>query len=246
VEGAKQRRLLRRSWLPMLCGSWVMLGSWSASGWQPLSQQITFLGSWRRLPAGLSTHRPVTRWARGAARSAPSEEEPPPYEDQEEALADVEQLTARLDALELEVPQRKLEDQRRTREARVEAIFRALDDSGSGYLNSEAMKTFAVLSGFDEDDAAWREEFQLLCEDIGCQTSVGVDLEAFERLVNDPTEGGSYCSDRELEQICEELTELPTRPAKSAGYRRPARGQPQSRRPGGRSRAPVPARRSRF
>jgi len=47
------------------------------------------------------------------------------------------------------------------------------------------MQTFAMLTGFDGDTAAWREEFLLLCADLSIDATVGVDFELFAALAGE-------------------------------------------------------------
>ncbi|CAK0849925.1 unnamed protein product, partial [Prorocentrum cordatum] len=89
-------------------------------------------------------------------------------------------------------------------------VFMALDERKTGILGASEMLRFAELSGFEGGPREWREEFRLLCEEHGTDAGKGLDFEAFLQMVNDPREGGSYCTFDELEEIAETLS--PTSP----------------------------------
>eukprot|EP00418_Pyrodinium_bahamense_P031464 CAMPEP_0179140838 /NCGR_PEP_ID=MMETSP0796-20121207/67484_1 /TAXON_ID=73915 /ORGANISM="Pyrodinium bahamense, Strain pbaha01" /LENGTH=302 /DNA_ID=CAMNT_0020840457 /DNA_START=17 /DNA_END=922 /DNA_ORIENTATION=+ len=54
------------------------------------------------------------------------------------------------------------------------------------------------MTGFDDNEAAWDEEYRLLCKAWRISSPVGFSREAFTALVNEDSERGCYCSDEEL------------------------------------------------
>eukprot|EP00434_Breviolum_minutum_P029228 symbB.v1.2.025851.t1/scaffold2538.1/size76676/5 len=84
----------------------------------------------------------------------------------------------------------------------VRAVFEALNRSGSGCLIAAEMKPFAESTGFDGSDEEWQKEFEMVIKDCG---STHISLKEFDRLVNDQSESGCYCSDEELRALLQKL-----------------------------------------
>ena len=84
------------------------------------------------------------------------------------------------------------------------AAFAALGGSGKGYLTADEMLPFARHTGFDGTDREWRTEFEALLKE--CGSTGGVTKANFEKLVNDKSDAGCYCSDAELRSL---LLKLP-------------------------------------
>mmetsp|Transcript_114933 Transcript_114933/g.287217 ORF Transcript_114933/g.287217 Transcript_114933/m.287217 type:complete len:200 (-) Transcript_114933:120-719(-) len=104
----------------------------------------------------------------------------------------------------------------------IEGIFKKLDDTKIGWLSSNRVWKFAALTGFDGNEADWREEFRCICEDLKCPEAEGVNMTVFKQVVNDD-EGGSYCSDEELAEIFAKLKDekmKKTKPRKEERRRR--------------------------
>ncbi|CAJ1414818.1 unnamed protein product, partial [Effrenium voratum] len=78
-------------------------------------------------------------------------------------------------------------------------LFAALDSDKDGALSCQEMWVFASLSGFQEHEAAWRDDYQRLCQQKGCPA--GVTREIFLRLLEDRGVAGLYCSDYELQRL---------------------------------------------
>lgn len=122
------------------------------------------------------------------------------------------------------------------RPAILDDVFAALDRDGDGFLCAAELQRFAKLSGFEGSDEAWWEEFQLLCEERGCQAEQGLSRSTFTAMLDDPSDSGCYCTDAELASIRQELSEgRLTRPRAAPGARAegpsvarelPARQQP--------------------
>ena len=104
----------------------------------------------------------------------------------------------------------------------IEAVFRALDSGGKGYLTARDMRPFAEQTGFSGSDQEWQQEFDLLRRDRG--SSEGIRLDAFVGLVNDSSDDGCYCSEEELRSLLQAraqttpptLSKAPAPAAKSA------------------------------
>merc|ERR1712216_836626 len=106
-----------------------------------------------------------------------------------------------------------------TREAMVRQVFAALDEGGSGHIGSAAMQRFAALNGFDGSDEDWSEEFELMCEEWDCEADPGFSEALFTQWVNDNSEKGCECSDRELALIAAKLVHGAAPPAANAASR---------------------------
>lgn len=93
----------------------------------------------------------------------------------------------------------------------VERTFKALlvnASQGNSALSASMMRRFAIATGYQGDEEAWTAEFPEICKDLGCDSSHGVTLEAFEAFVNDESEDGCYCEDQELARFIQEFRNL--------------------------------------
>jgi Ca2+-binding EF-hand superfamily protein/predicted GNAT family acetyltransferase len=89
---------------------------------------------------------------------------------------------------------------RSPRSERIEKVFRSFDRDGDGFLSQEEMQRFARHTGFDGSDADWANEYSMLCSSYnGMQSAISLVL--FEKLVEDDSEDGCYCTDGELEDM---------------------------------------------
>lgn len=93
----------------------------------------------------------------------------------------------------------------------VLGAFAACDRDGDGLLCAGEMERFARLTGFSGSESEWAHEFSLLCRDVGASASEGLTAAHFGSLVSDPSDGGCYCSDEELERFAAELRAAFTR-----------------------------------
>merc|ERR1711939_573337 len=91
----------------------------------------------------------------------------------------------------------------------VRQIFATLDTGRRGYLDSAAMRKFAETNGFDGKDAEWDEEFECMCEEWECEQEKGFSEAIFTQWVNDDTDKGCFCSDKELLTISVKLGVTP-------------------------------------
>ena len=58
------------------------------------------------------------------------------------------------------------------------------------------VKQFPGHTGFDGSDSDWAAEYQMLCSSYnGVQSAISLSL--FEKLVDDETDDGCYCTDEE-------------------------------------------------
>merc|ERR1712194_609956 len=84
----------------------------------------------------------------------------------------------------------------------IGAVFRECDADKDGFLNEKEMRVFAVHTGFDGSEEEWASEFRLLCDE---QSAKGVNATLFEKLADDTSDGGCYCSDEELRDMLDKL-----------------------------------------
>jgi hypothetical protein len=101
------------------------------------------------------------------------------------------------------------EVQGQLRDAFITEIFCALDISGTGRLNSEALLRFTKICGFDGNAAEWQEEFLKLCTLYGWNPVLGPDRDGFANHLNDESHHG-HMEDHELRIIYDELLEADT------------------------------------
>lgn len=92
-----------------------------------------------------------------------------------------------------------------SREALERQVFDALSAGGSGTLDSAAMRRFASLNGFEGTDEEWNEEYEDMCEEWECDSSIGFSEATFIRWVNDDSDRGMFVKDRELAVIASKL-----------------------------------------
>jgi Ca2+-binding EF-hand superfamily protein len=77
----------------------------------------------------------------------------------------------------------------------VQAVFRKFDRDCDRILSESEMGAFARATGFMGSAGEWAEEFRELCP---AGTS-GIDLDLFCSLVEDRSDQGCFCSDKELQ-----------------------------------------------
>eukprot|EP00435_Cladocopium_sp_Y103_P068026 s247_g30.t3 len=82
----------------------------------------------------------------------------------------------------------------------IGSAFQALNRSNSGRLSAAEMRPFAEITGFEGSDEDWRKEFELLRQE--CPAGY-IDFMQFQRLVNDTSENGCYCTDDDLRLVVE-------------------------------------------
>jgi len=92
-----------------------------------------------------------------------------------------------------------------SRGALITAVFNACDQDKDGRLNNEEMRVFAKFTGFDGPEEAWEKEYKMLCGEVYAKTEVGLEINAFTRIVNDTSERGCYCRDVELAAMVRQL-----------------------------------------
>lgn len=87
----------------------------------------------------------------------------------------------------------------------ISALFGVCDVDGDCFLSMDEMRMFANLTGFDGSDQEWRNEFTSLCSEHSANGCLGIDVALFEKLVNDESECGCYCTDDELQEFAAEV-----------------------------------------
>mmetsp|Transcript_108916 Transcript_108916/g.308024 ORF Transcript_108916/g.308024 Transcript_108916/m.308024 type:complete len:686 (+) Transcript_108916:3-2060(+) len=132
---------------------------------------------------------------------------------------------------ELQSIRQKLEDAARLgtdgeRAKLIRSVFEGCDFDRDGCLNEQEMRVISNHLGFEGKDEEWTDEFGLLCRDNHADPARGVDLVLAERLLNDRTDSGCYCSDEELRSLLAKL-EDPDAKAKLLPRPRPAQAGPQ-------------------
>eukprot|EP00439_Symbiodinium_sp_Y106_P016365 s2386_g2.t1 len=84
------------------------------------------------------------------------------------------------------------------REELIKEVFAYFDSNRDGLLKASEMLSFARSVGFDGTEDQWDEEYRLICDGLGRRPEHGIDHGSFFRLVNEDTDDGCYCSDKEL------------------------------------------------
>ena len=97
-----------------------------------------------------------------------------------------------------------------SRRAVVRDVFHALEKFSRGYLTAQDMRPFANHTGFDGNDQDWAEEFKALSAESG--NPQGIPLAFFERLVDDESDNGCYCTDAELKDLLAKLPKAALKP----------------------------------
>lgn len=134
----------------------------------------------------------------------------------EEALANVQRVEEeRQHQLEVRLHAERHAEARRAglrpcpgslaRERLILAAFRALDADGDGSLGLSEMYAFASHTGFEGSDEDWAEEYRALCAENGVDEDAGIGVAVFMKLVNDASDGGCHCADKELHDMALQL-----------------------------------------
>lgn len=85
----------------------------------------------------------------------------------------------------------------------VRYIFRLLEPEDM-YWESDSMKMFAEMLGWEGTDLEWGQEFQMMCIENRANADDGIAEVLLLKLVNDDA-GPCYCSTEELERVLDEL-----------------------------------------
>ncbi|CAK9003706.1 unnamed protein product [Durusdinium trenchii] len=78
-------------------------------------------------------------------------------------------------------------------------LFQRFDLDGDGFLYSEELKNFAAVMGFEGNDSEWTQEYVMICTEVGCNPTEGLDFRGFSRMVDDEEAG--YLEDEEMAEI---------------------------------------------
>lgn len=87
------------------------------------------------------------------------------------------------------------------RSALIAAVFELLDKDNDNLLKEHEMRAFAGFTGYEGSDEQWQADFKRLCVDLSVDPALGLATSSLEKLVNDLSECGLYCSDEELQSI---------------------------------------------
>eukprot|EP00928_Gymnodinium_smaydae_P035569 TRINITY_DN25010_c0_g1_i1.p1 TRINITY_DN25010_c0_g1~~TRINITY_DN25010_c0_g1_i1.p1 ORF type:complete len:723 (+),score=177.78 TRINITY_DN25010_c0_g1_i1:68-2236(+) len=90
-----------------------------------------------------------------------------------------------------------------SRGEQVRRLFQLLDRDRDGFLNQQEMRSFANMSGFEGDEAAWAGEYEALLGEASSRR--GIAMADLSKLVDDESENGCYCTDEELTTMLETL-----------------------------------------
>lgn len=112
----------------------------------------------------------------------------------------------------------------------ISAVFKGCDCDEDGHLNEQEMRIISNHLGFDGTDEQWSEEFQLLCSENGVDPGSGVGPALAERLLNDESDSGCFCSDEELRSLLTKLQD-PAEKAKLVVAKQSSRDAEVSRGP---------------
>jgi len=150
-----------------------------------LAAAVAFSVLWRRSPVGLTC---------SAARSVSTKDA--------KKLQEIAWATAQpaLNANEVD----------ETRSELVKNVFQALDVDADGLLNLAEMRRFETFIGFRGDEAALKEEFDILCAELGGP----ITLARFQQLVDRGTQHGlfaTHCTSEELQELQAEYCKPPSR-----------------------------------
>lgn len=146
----------------------------------------------------------VLRALRQAVRDAPSSQRMPSSAVTAAAAVRIEPNAGEIEGATAEATAQAAatsSDYARTRGEMASAIFAALDSGGTGRLRCPEMQKFSRLIGWEGDDQEWKEEYETLCEEWECLDSDGFNEASFSDIINDKSDKGLYCSDRELKGI---------------------------------------------
>jgi len=86
-----------------------------------------------------------------------------------------------------------------SRNAMKTDLFQRFDADGDGFLYSTELKNFAAEMGFEGNDSEWNQEYVMICSEVGCDPTRGVDFRGFSQMVDDEEAG--YLEDEELAEI---------------------------------------------
>ncbi|CAJ1335917.1 unnamed protein product [Effrenium voratum] len=102
-------------------------------------------------------------------------------------------------------PQKKVVGGKSNREGLKLKFFEVLDKDGDGFLKKGEMRALAKLVGFQGDSAEWLEEYSKLCKEVGATPQKGIPKATVLTLLDDTSESGCFCTDKELELLLDTL-----------------------------------------
>eukprot|EP00933_Yihiella_yeosuensis_P005086 TRINITY_DN109515_c0_g1_i1.p1 TRINITY_DN109515_c0_g1~~TRINITY_DN109515_c0_g1_i1.p1 ORF type:complete len:351 (-),score=88.69 TRINITY_DN109515_c0_g1_i1:818-1870(-) len=94
------------------------------------------------------------------------------------------------------------------------AVFNACDLDMDNRLSEEELLSFADLTGFQGGKQEWANEYRQICSEYSVDA---IDLNLFQRLLDDASENGLYCSTADLLNILFMLQPNYGAPAGAAG-----------------------------
>eukprot|EP00927_Polykrikos_kofoidii_P050037 TRINITY_DN43998_c0_g1_i1.p1 TRINITY_DN43998_c0_g1~~TRINITY_DN43998_c0_g1_i1.p1 ORF type:complete len:911 (+),score=182.86 TRINITY_DN43998_c0_g1_i1:95-2827(+) len=80
-------------------------------------------------------------------------------------------------------------------------VFRCCDTDQDGFLNKKEMLSFASLTGFEGSAELWDAAYRKLCQDCCANAEEGISEGTLLALIDDQSDSGFYCTDRELREF---------------------------------------------
>jgi len=112
--------------------------------------------------------------------------------------------------LEISIRSQKIKTQQ-TRADLIRLVFAAADTDKNGLLSCQEMckfsaQAFTLKTGFQQGGGEiWEEEFRKLCKEHLANPSTGINAMTFGRLVEDKSDRGIYCTNKDLRTIIKTL-----------------------------------------
>jgi hypothetical protein len=102
------------------------------------------------------------------------------------------------------------------RQRLIASVFWICDLDHDGFLNESEMYAFARHIGFEDGEDEWPSEFIELCTEFKVTPSIGINRVTFDKMLNDDSHRGCFCSDKELRKFLEFLGKLSTAASSSS------------------------------
>lgn len=81
----------------------------------------------------------------------------------------------------------------------------------------KGMQRFVTMVGFEGSDNEWKDEYKSLCKEWKVEPSKGFTQEAFNKMVDDSSPRGCYCTNEELKIILDKFLATPRVPKAPKG-----------------------------
>ena len=87
-------------------------------------------------------------------------------------------------------------------------VFWICDLDHDGYLSKSEMLAYARHIGFEDTEEEWTHEYIQLCNEFKVPHEIGINRETFCKMINDQSDTGCWCTDKELRTFLEFLGKL--------------------------------------